>query len=636
MADSQVRTPYNFVPFSNRKPLLPYSSFSELPAHDRIDPRLKTGEIHITLRAETPVFVSDGNKDDPHFFRGANGAYMIPGSTVRGMIRENMQILGYGLVKPGEDLEDYQIYYREMSAARGSTGGKLKERYRDTLGIESRRDAKSGKTYSVPTKVRSGYLANEGGKYVIYPTAKPYMKVSRKHADVQQFGRFDARVVPVAYLAENDRVTKITAADQAGPGMKRGFLLYTGRPVGRDPNHLYLFPGEYLTEEAIPIPEADILSYRIDYESRENSLRGALTTAGKQSGDQRDVKEWLGFWRLPENGDRKPVFFTRIDGHHYFGMALFLRIGYSHSISEGLPDAFKAAFQDDDCPLDYPHAILGFASDQKGIPSYRSRVSVGDCTICGPAKDAPEAKVILGGPKPSYYPGYLESGKNYEEDGFRLRGYKQYWLKEVQTTSVPDDKQAVGTTLRPLSAGTEFRGVIRFNNLSDPELGLLLWSLRLEDNCYQTIGMGKPYGYGRVKLTITDLKELDVGRLYGEDAAASPWQNTTGRVADYINSYENAAAKQLHLKKATDIRSGTEIQDFFFMKSAIRNAGEVSYMELEEYRNIRQPLPRASDVRESEEKRLEAEKEKNRVASMSQEDQMKELLEKYRNKYKKL
>ena len=34
-------------------------------------------------------------------FPGSDGKYQIPGSTVRGMVRENMQILGYGLVRPG-------------------------------------------------------------------------------------------------------------------------------------------------------------------------------------------------------------------------------------------------------------------------------------------------------------------------------------------------------------------------------------------------------------------------------------------------------------------------------------------------------------------------------------------------------
>ena len=94
-ADKRVRAPYNFIPLSE-KVLLPYNSIEELPPHDRMDPALKTGEIHVSMVADTPVFVSDGDKNEPHFFRGNNGKYMIPGSTIRGMVRENMQILGGG------------------------------------------------------------------------------------------------------------------------------------------------------------------------------------------------------------------------------------------------------------------------------------------------------------------------------------------------------------------------------------------------------------------------------------------------------------------------------------------------------------------------------------------------------------
>ena len=75
--DKRVRAPYNFIPLSD-KILLPYDSVESLPAHDRIDPSLKTGEICVTMVADTPVFVSDGDKNDPHFFRGSNGKYMIP------------------------------------------------------------------------------------------------------------------------------------------------------------------------------------------------------------------------------------------------------------------------------------------------------------------------------------------------------------------------------------------------------------------------------------------------------------------------------------------------------------------------------------------------------------------------------
>lgn len=127
---SKVHAPYNFVPFSE-KVLLRYAGPEELPRHDQIDPALKSGEIHVTMTADTPVFVSDGRDN---FFRAPNGQYALPGSTIRGMVRENMQILGFGCVHPGEDFEDVQIYFREMAAARGSAGGALKAYYQAALG----------------------------------------------------------------------------------------------------------------------------------------------------------------------------------------------------------------------------------------------------------------------------------------------------------------------------------------------------------------------------------------------------------------------------------------------------------------------------------------------------------------------
>lgn len=50
---SKVHAPYNFVPFSE-KVLLRYAGPEELPRHDQIDPALKSGEIHVTMTADTP------------------------------------------------------------------------------------------------------------------------------------------------------------------------------------------------------------------------------------------------------------------------------------------------------------------------------------------------------------------------------------------------------------------------------------------------------------------------------------------------------------------------------------------------------------------------------------------------------
>ena len=595
MEKRSVYAPYNFVPFSSEVQL-PYETVGELPRHDRLDPERKTGEIRIAMTAETPVFLSDGKE---HFFRGANGAFMIPGSSVRGMVRENMQILGFGLVKPGEDLQDYQIYFREIASAKGSNAGGLKKYYRTALGA----DSESGKPYSIPQRVQSGYIRREGSGYRIYPTKGPYLRVSRRHPDVQPFYSSIqkmnyAKVVQVFYREEGGRVKQIQT--EKADGLQPGALLFTGKSIeNKPPNPLYLFPEADWEAEPIVLPKKDELSYREDWEKRRNNL-GAYYDPN--------------FWKLPEqSGDYKPVFYLSYEEHLYCGMSLFLRIGYRFPLSHGLPARQEAQ----SARIDYPHGILGFADPAQ---AYRSRVSFSDCPADAGAREMAPISMILGEPKPSYYPGYVVPkgeevlvAKHYNEKDFQLRGYKQYWLKNPVSTSVPENKKRVGTKLRPLPAGTTFQGVIRYQNLSEEELGLLLWALRLEEGCYQSIGMGKPYGYGRMKLTIDGLVEYSLEDLYqgGLLPASRP---KTGRdlentVEHYIRTYDNAAAQAMNLEKQR-LRDRPEIQDFLFLKSTIQPEEGFSYMPLKRHQNTTEPLPTVREFRKQRERRPAPEPER--------------------------
>lgn len=612
-----VRAPYNFVPFHTKgssgaagtaqkkrveKVLMRYQGTGDLPRHDVIDPALKTGEIHVTMRAETPVFVSDGND---HFFRGPNGRFMLPGSTIRGMVRENMQILGFGSMLPGEDLEDYQVYFREMSAARGSTSDMLKQYYRGVLDIESGRNAR-GKSYSVPRKVEAGYLRREGNSYYIQPTKAPYIRVPKGNAVLTDAGLSEgyAKTVKVAYTEKNNQLSAIRQSDQAIDGMQQGVLLYTGMPIGggkdsKKHNARYLFPAADEQADRVEITQEDELSYQSDWENRKNSLNAYYNSD---------------FWALPEEEEEKPVFYIRHDGHTYFGMSLFLRIGYSHRFTDGLPAPDpKIARQEGNAPLDYVHAMLGFAGKDH---SYRSRISFGDFPAEGNPKESPDIRTILGQPKPSWYAGYVEDGKHYNETEFYLRGYKLYWLKEAGATAVPEGKDEVGSTLRPLPEGTVFKGVIRYKNLHPDELGLLLWSLRLKDGCFQSIGMGKPYGFGRMKLTIDRLLEYDAGALYTPESLCKiPFSGDQNSIASYIQEYDSFACEALHIKKpskkAPSVSSEDVISDFFYMRSTIRDREETGYMELPDYKNMKDTLPSVKSIRDA------AEKEKQNTAAVT-------------------
>jgi len=100
-------SPYNFVPFSNR--VYEYKE-TELVKHDIISEDVFTGEITYEVKAETPICVDDGTGN---FHKTADGKYSIPGSTMRGLIRNNVQILG--LSSYYEDIDDYALMYRNVA-----------------------------------------------------------------------------------------------------------------------------------------------------------------------------------------------------------------------------------------------------------------------------------------------------------------------------------------------------------------------------------------------------------------------------------------------------------------------------------------------------------------------------------------
>lgn len=565
-----VRAPYNFVPFSN-KVLLRYSSAEELPRHDRMDPLLKSGEIHMTMTADTPVFVSNGKKDDPHFFRGPNGKYALPGSTIRGMVRENMQILGFGLIRPGMDIMDHQIFYRFVATGSKTVTKPLKDYYNKcVMGVVQKPAANGRKPYSFPRNISIGYLRKAGMGYEIVPARGPYLRVSRNHPDVRRKGFINTGTYPVAYRAVNGKVTELHFTNKPEKGMYTGTLLCTGKPVNQ--NCLYLFPAPDRSKLPIRIPKEDEISYREDFENR------------------RTVLHPDSFWMLPKWNQEKPVFFTRYQGHIYFGMSLFLRVGHKYALSEGLPDMHRSLSKRT-AVLDYPYALLGFAERKS---CFRSRVSFSDFEANGAAAEMEAVQTMLRQPKPSYFPGYASEGKSYSEDGFSLRGYKQYWLKDVGSLPPGDN------TLRPLPAGTRFHGVVRFKNLHEDELGLLLWCLRLDEGCFQSVGMGKPYGFGRMKLHIDQLLETEPGSLYSpEGLCGGAGHDRTNYVDPYIERYNVCAAENLSVEE-NSIRNCSEIQDFFYLRSRVRAADEISYMSLKEYQNRREALPTITDFRQAE------------------------------------
>ena len=605
-----IGAPYNFVPFSEKVYQYPEK---KLTAHNAVEEGLITGEITYEVTAQTPVMVDDGTQ---HFFRDADGRYAIPGSTMRGLIRNNVQVLG--LCSYEDDIDDYALMYRNVAY------GAEKKQYNNTLGAKQLRINDGSRSYGlgVLLNVHAGYVANENGRFVIYQTAVDSIKKEfegmnyyvlserkiihdyLKYKDRSSYGFFrqkgksilqheyekfrqekdkNGRVhykgrinkeyepyyKPVSYEVAHEK--DITAVGYPGEYKNEGYAVSTGRM--NEKKAVYIVPQIDKNKDSITIPEEDIRAFRIDLKKKENTL--------KQFGGRKHFD-------LPEEGQMRPVFYIQLDGRLYFGFTPRLRLFYDHTVKEGVRQKQEKG------GVDYAKALFGYATPEK---SYKSKLSFSDAVLQGGAGQGKEQKLILAEPKPTSYLDYLKQDGNmavtYNTDGFELRGTKQYWLhgQPVLMDGVVKNEKAA-STIRPLEAGAKFTGKIRFQNLTEDELGLLLWAVRLNEGSQMNVGKAKSYGFGRISVEIKEAKKLDMQRAYlsGETLCLDPF--CAIEIDRAVEDYKKEINRCLG---GRTIDALPHIRDFFMMKDSrtMPDNSRTRYMSIDarEYQSRRDALP---------------------------------------------
>ena len=213
-----------------------------------------------------------------------------------------------------------------------------------------------------------------------------------------------------------------------------------------------------------------------------------------------------------------------------------------------------------------------------------------------------ERSLILKTPQLHHNKHYSEGGRDWDDpDGFCLRGHKQYLLRDLPGYDVGGN-----STIAPLPEGTQFRGTIHFHNLTDDELGLLLWSIRLDEGCYHVIGMGKPYGYGRSRISIDHLR-LCTRNLYSlEGLCGGLTEEPSEKIEDLIQIYIKKATELWNeavkpSERISSLRELSVLQDFFFLRSMIFPVSIARYMRkngaVDEYAKRLDPLPTAAFLR---------------------------------------
>lgn len=611
--------PYNFVPFTKKVHSL---KADKQISHAIISEELYSGVIEYEIEAKTPIFVDNGRGE---FHKNQYGNYSIPGSTMRGLIRSNVQVLG--LASMGEDIDDYELMYRNVAGRRDRD----KIVYSNIMGAGTAKFSSGNKVQqmSVLKNVRAGYIYNKNGSYIIYQTAvdkidkqmgkmnyyilserkivseyiesknknefpyqffltddnermqhkinSPFVRSTDRRGKIHYTGIKSEKYKPyfqeVSYKVKN--MKDVIAVGELDCYEKNGYVISSGEM--NEKKAIYIIPQVDETKEPIKIPEKDVRAFKIDIEKRANKLKNF---GGRELFD------------LPKEGEIKPVFYIQLNGRLYFGFTPRLRLFYPSTIKKGMPTVHKSG------ELDYAKSIFGYV-DKKKKKSYKSKVSFTDAVVIDSVGELEERKYILGEPSPTCYMNYLEQdeyGTTYNSDEFCLRGMKQYWLKnKIESSNETKNKEneKVISTLNLLPAYTKFRGKVRYRNLTKEELGLLLWSIRLEENSWMNLGKAKAYGCGAVKINIISAKNVDIEKAYSfTEFHLNPYKDI--EVDEMIDIYKTSMNKELKEQKIDNLLS---IKSFFDMKNAekILDESKTVYMSLDDYKQ-KNALPKVKDL----------------------------------------
>jgi CRISPR-associated protein (TIGR03986 family) len=545
------------------------------------------GETSPTVEELRKLKVEEHQRRTDFFNNPATQRPIIPGSSLRGMLHTLIEIVTYSKI---EKVSGHQrLFFRAVAAPQD-----------DVLGNEY--DRKRGNGCS---NIKAGYLEQQrDGSWRIYPTkaieGQPFVwvKESAVSSEVSLISKDDnlnyrPQCISVYFGDVHKEKTRYLAhqvnknyADSLDKGVlvTSGNMMETGKTNANSPRTYHCIVGEKkATGEYLEVAQSSIEDYR-----------NALTDFQKDNFDKQQ-----GILAL---ANHRPLFYCEPktgENVTLFGHSPYFRIPYScskdnraASVRDFIPPRLRdPEVQDTLEPItDMTEAIFGWVKERnkkfKKYQAYSSRVFVSDAILDSKISESDIWYVddsehkhtitpqVLASPKPTTFQHYLvqtdkdaktKDLKHYgsppptktEPGDTVIRGHKLYWhqssisrnqIEETDKKEI-DDKPKQYTEIKPIKSGLCFHFKIYFENLTDEELGALLWVLDLaqdkQTRSYVTgdeeyrfsLGMGKPLGMGAVKIThklwLSQRQEKRYKSLFNGNAWETGDRNDTALEAEY-------------------------------------------------------------------------------------------------------
>ncbi len=584
-----IKSPYNFVPAPTEKEVFK-PDWADQVSHDVPFSDGESGEIELKITAMSPIFIRNGHKKDDktnefsHYIdENGEKKYFIPGSSLKGMFRNVLEIMSFSRMNKNL-VNDDRYSFRDLSKSGNLYLSKYKE-----------------------FEIKGGWLKEDkNGCWVIEECDEiafvnhkelakkgiPFRNLFFEKNPEEKTAKYKYGLISIDKLTDKFITKEVTlfggvirnVAEYSENG-KQGVLVFTGQsgkrkePDGQKAtgkvNEFVFFANESPNQLKVsPEMQKDFKFIYLDHDKNNIS------------------KDWE-WWRnnFLEKGKKVPVFFAKDTNGNiaHFGLAYMYKLPYKNSIHDMFP-----INEYENSKNDLANVICGYTNSKKE-ESLKGRVMIGNAIMLNNKKPQSQEKEILGGPKASYFPYYLEQNikdhkvikYNTFEDNAVLRGFKRYPVHNDIKVGEYDEKQLknekVFSEFNPLPKDSEFKCKIRFHNLRKDEIGALLAAITFNNNksYFHSLGSAKPFGYGKIKV-----------ELLGFDLS----QN----IQFYIDSYG-----ELMKQKVSNWDKSTALKELFSMASNIFDKN-LYYPEIEEFVSMKKEQDALIKFSETEKPKIEA------------------------------
>ena len=565
--------PYNFVSLKDKNDVV-----------DRGERKLgtNTGKLVCKLKNKTPLFIMGESEQDSkghtkeRFYR-EKGIPIIPASSLKGTIRNVIDVLTNSVIR---NVEDEKLEQRigagkfesvfgiiESLPENGKNGviveaERIKVKTKEKIEIEHKKFnfEDNGKEFSKKYNNKDGLIERVKLKDSIYNLKETEIKIK-------------PGVTTVEKLITNSEEYKNYLADNEN-GVQ-GVLWFSSPIFGK----IY---------EKLLIPKKNGRKFEFSKEEYED-FKYIIKQRAERIKNGKDINSSTFYYdKNLEIGD--PLLFEVKDGKmaEHLAFSEIPRLRYKFSPLDLVPEEFRPG--DSLKKLSFSERLFGTTGDttkkdeekKDELVALSGRVFFEDAKNYKPEmidNGNPVTLKAFGEPHPTLTTFYLDNiEKNYNENkGVSIRGRKFYWhhkekigkpfLEYRKSVEMSKDKNgqnkfAYNSSLELMDINNEFEFNVNFENLTDEELGVLIYAIELEDGLLHKIGKGKAFGFGSCKIEIKEFL-LENKDKY-KDFLIEPFEKESKK-EDYINKAKEKRyfdENRKNIKELKAILSKTNDLDF--------------------------------------------------------------------------